>query len=56
VPDARGVKVMLKVQLPPAATVDPHVFVWAKSAAFVPVTVMLLMASAAVPVLVRVTV
>lgn len=51
-PVALGWKVMLMVQFAPAARLLPQLFVWAKS----PVTVMLLMASAAVPLLVRVAI
>src|SRR5947199_81298 len=36
-PAAVGVKVTEIVQLPPAATLDPQVLVWAKSPPFVPV-------------------
>ena len=55
-PLAEGVKVTLIVQLPPAATELPHVLVWAKSLALVPVTVTLVIVNVALPVLVRVTV
>ena len=57
-PVAEGVKVTLIAQLLPAASVlglIGHVFVWAKSPAFVPLTAMLVIASAAVPLLVSVT-
>ena len=37
VPVVVGVKVTLIVQVPPAATLDPQVFVWAKSPGSVPV-------------------
>jgi hypothetical protein len=50
-----GVKVTLRVQLDPAATLVPQVFVWLKSPLFVPVIVMLVMLSDAVPVLDKVT-
>ena len=53
-PDAVGVNVTLMVQLLPALTDVPHVVVWPKSPAFVPVIVMLTPASVAVPVLVSV--
>ena len=56
VPDAAGVNVMLRLQLAPAATLDPQVLVSAKSAALVPVSVTLVMESAAAPVFVSVTV
>jgi hypothetical protein len=49
------VKVTLILQLAPAATLDPHVLVCAKSLAFVPVTAMLVMVRVALPLLVRVT-
>ncbi len=55
-PLAVGLKVTLMVQLPPAATELPHVLVWAKSPAFVPVSARLVMLKAAVPELLRVTV
>ena len=51
VPVAVGVKVTLMVQLAPAATVAPQVFVWVKS----PLAAMLLMLSVALPGLVSVT-
>jgi hypothetical protein len=54
-PVAVGVNVTLILQLAPAATLAPQVFVWLKSPLFVPVIVMLVMLSAAVPVLERVT-
>ena len=56
VPVAVGLKVTLIVQLAPAATELPQVFVWAKSPALVPVTEMPLIVSAALPVLLNVTV
>ena len=40
-PVAKGVKVTLMVQLPPAATALPQLLLWAKSPAFVPVIEML---------------
>jgi hypothetical protein len=46
VPVAAGVNVTLAVQLAPAARLDPHVFVWAKSDAFVPEKVKLVIAIA----------
>ena len=55
-PVAEGVKVTLIVQLAPAATLVPQVFVCAKSPLLVPVTAMLVMLSAAVPLFVSVTV
>ena len=55
-PLAEGVKVTLMVQLPAAATELPQVLVWAKSPALVPASAMLVMLSAALPVLFRVTV
>ena len=57
-PAAVGLKVTLKVQLAPAASVAgsvPQVFVWAKSPAFAPPMVMLLMVSVPVPGFVSVT-
>jgi len=56
VPLAEGVKVTLMVQLAFAATVDPQLFDCAKSAGFVPVSVMLVILSAVPPLLVSVTV
>ena len=50
-----GVNVTVIVQLPPAATEPPHVFVSPKSPALVPVSWMLVMVKAAFPVLFRVT-
>jgi hypothetical protein len=44
-----GVKVTLIVQVAPAARLAPQLLVWAKSAALVPVTEMLLMVRAALP-------
>lgn len=49
-PGALGVKVMLIVQLAATARLLPQLFVWPKS----PVTLMLLMVSAAVPLFVKV--
>ena len=46
-----GVKVTLRVQLVLAARLEPQVLVWEKS----PLTVMLVMLRAALPVLLRVT-
>ena len=48
-PDAVGVKVTEIVQLAPAATLLPHVLVWWKSDALVPVTPTPVMDSAALP-------
>ena len=56
VPVAAGVKVTLIVQLAPAASELPQVFIWAKSPALAPVTEMPLIVRAALPVLLRVTV
>ena len=56
VPAAVGRNVTLMVQFPRAATLAPHPLVCGNSAAFVPVTPMLVMVKAAVPVLDRVTV
>ena len=56
VPEAAGVNVKLMLQLPPAATDVPQVLLWAKSPLLVPVIEMLLMVSAELPLLVRVTV
>ena len=50
-----AVKVTLIVQLPPAATIEPQLFVCAKSALLVPVTAMPLIDNDAVPELDRVT-
>jgi len=50
-PLAVGVKVTLRVQLALAARLEPQVLVWEKS----PLAVMLVMLSAALPVLLRVT-
>ena len=58
-PFAEGVKVTLRMQFAPAASVFGlmgQVFVWAKSPALVPLTETLVMVSAAVPLLVSVTV
>jgi hypothetical protein len=54
-PVAAGVNVTFSVQLDPATTLEPQVFVWRKSPLFVPVIVMLVMLSDAVPVLDKVT-
>jgi hypothetical protein len=51
-----GVNLALVVQLAPAARVEPQVFVWLKSGAFVPVMVMLLIESETVPEFVSVTI
>jgi hypothetical protein len=51
VPAAVGLKVTLRVQLAPTATLEPQMLVWEK----LPLTVMLVMLSAALPVLLRVT-
>ena len=53
-PEAVGVNVTLMAQLAPAARVLPQVFVCAKSPAFAPVMLMLLMVSSAEPLLVSV--
>jgi hypothetical protein len=53
---AAGVNVTLMLQLPAAATLAPHPFVCAKSAAFAPVSPRLVMDKAALPVFDRVTV
>ena len=55
VPVAEGVNVMLIAQEAPAATDVPQLLVCAKSLAFVPVMAMLVIASAAFPVLLKVT-
>ena len=55
-PLVAGVKVTLIVQLAPAATLGPQLFVSAKSAGFVPVIEMPVMLKAALPVLLNVTV
>lgn len=55
-PTAAGVNVTLIVQLAPAATLLPQLFVWAKSPGYVPVRLTLVMLKVAVPVLVSVTV
>jgi hypothetical protein len=54
-PEAVGLNVTVMVQLAPAARLLGQVLVWAKSAALVPVMAILVMLSALVPVLVRVT-
>src|SRR5215831_13124139 len=48
-PSCVGLKVMLIVQLAPAATELPHVFVWAKSPGSAPVNPTLVIPSATVP-------
>jgi len=53
-PVAAGSNFTLIVQLAPAATLLPHVFVWVKSAVFVPVRPTLVMFKVALPVLVSV--
>ena len=55
-PATVGVKVVLMVQLLPAATLLPQVFVCAKSPGFVPASEMLEMLRVAFPVLESVTV
>lgn len=55
-PVAVGVKVTVIVQLPPAATELPQVLFCPKSPGFVPVNPMLLIVSAAFPVLFKVKV
>jgi len=55
-PAATGLKATLMVQLAPAATLDPQVFVCAKSAGLAPASAMPLMLKAAVPLLLRVIV
>ncbi len=55
VPLAAGVKVTLIVQLALALTLEPQVFVSAKSPMLVPVMLMLVMVSVAFPVLLKVT-
>jgi len=56
VPDAAGANVTLIAQLAPAATDAPHVLLWAKSPLLVPVTAVLLMVTAELVLLVRVSV
>ena len=51
VPAAVGLKVTLRVQLAPAATLEPQVLVWEKS----PLVLMLLMLRVALPVFLSVT-
>jgi hypothetical protein len=51
VPPAVGLKVTLRVQLLPAATLAPQVFVWEKS----PLAVMLVMLRTTLPVFLSVT-
>jgi hypothetical protein len=55
-PLAVGLKVTLMAQLLPAATELPHVLVWAKSPALVPVNTRLVMLKVALPELLRVAV
>ncbi len=55
-PLAVGANVTLIAQVVPAATLVPQLLVWTKSPLFVPVIVMPLMDSAALPVLASVTV
>ncbi len=55
-PTAPGLKVTVIVQLAPASRVAGQLFVWVKSPAFVPAMLMPLIVSAALPVLVSVTV
>jgi hypothetical protein len=55
-PLAVGLNVTLIVQLASAATLEPQLLVWAKSPGSVPVSTMLEMLKAALPVLFRVTV
>ena len=55
-PTATGSKLTVIVQVPPAATDVPHVFISAKSPGFVPVTAMLVTLKAAFPLFVTVTV
>jgi O-antigen ligase len=55
-PLAEGVNVTLMVQLAPAATELPHVFVCAKLLPLVPLTVRLVIRKAALPVLLSMTV
>jgi hypothetical protein len=55
-PVAEGVKVTEMIQLAPAATLSPQVFVWLKSAALVPAIATLVMDSAALPEFETVTV
>lgn len=49
-PAACGVNLTEIVQLPPAATLVPHVFVWLKSAVLVPVNAMPVMDKVPEPV------
>ena len=55
VPVAVGVNVTLMVQLAPAATLEPQVFVWAKSPPLAPAIPMPLIVNGALPVFVSVT-
>jgi hypothetical protein len=54
VPLAPGLKVTLMAQLAPAATLEPQLLDWAKSAALAPETAMLVRLKSALPELVRV--
>ena len=54
-PGAVGAKITLTVQVPPAATGPPQVFVAGKSPALFPVTAILVIVRVALPLLVRVT-
>jgi hypothetical protein len=54
-PVAEGVKLTLMVQLPPGATLDPQVLVWANSLPLVPAIEIPVIVSAPVPLFVRVT-
>jgi hypothetical protein len=55
-PVAVGLKVTLSVHFAPAATLLPHVLLWEKSEPFVPVIVIPVIVSTAVPMLVSVTI
>ena len=55
VPLVKGVKVTLRVQLAPAATLEPQLLVWAKSPVFEPKMATLVMFKAELPELVSVT-
>lgn len=54
-PAAEGVNVTIMVQLPPAPTPLPQLFVWAKSPAFAPLSAILDIFREVLPVFVRVT-
>jgi hypothetical protein len=54
-PVALGVKVIVKVQLTPAATLDPQVLVWLKSAELAPASRTAVMLKALLPWLLSVT-